>query len=82
MPSKKTREEFLAFARSLPPLTETVMATPTPARVVSRDARRAAELMVLGVDGDPQRVDRVAGHLENLVQLNKSNAGKRRVGGG
>lgn len=83
MPSSKKskRDAFLAFARALPSLPTSVMATAVPPRVPSREVRRAAELMVGAVDTD--RVASVAAHLDELVELDQqaqATSRKRRAG--
>ena len=77
-PKNKTREDFLALARSLPPLPVSVMATAEVPEQASREARRAAELMVGGVDNDPARVGRVAAWLDELMKRKKAKSGRRR----
>jgi hypothetical protein len=54
------------------------MATADVPQRVSREARRAAELMVGGVDNDPARVARVASSLDQLMRRRKAKSGRRR----
>ena len=82
MPSKKTpAERFREFAATVPPLPTSLLATGhTP---TSAQARRAAQLMVGGLEADKGRVDRIAASLDRLVELNQdqaSTSGKQRRG--
>jgi len=83
MPSKKTpAERFREFAAKVPPPPTSLLATAHPP-TVSPEARRAAELMVGGLDADNERIVRIAANLDRLVQLSKrqsSSPGRRRRG--
>jgi hypothetical protein len=83
MTTKKTpTDRFRELAARVPPPPTSLLATAhMPA--VSPEARKAAQLMVGGLDANNERIIRIAANLDRLVELNKKQAsirGRRRRG--
>lgn len=79
MPSKKTpADRFRELAATVPPLPTSLLATAhVPA--VSPEARRAAPLMVGGLEADNDSIIRVAANLDRLVQTSKAQPSSART---